>query len=63
MDKLIQRANAWLKANRPEYYATLRPGVDDAALEAYQARFGLVFPTELRQLYRWRNGQDLEIGT
>jgi len=62
MDDLIRRANAWLKANRPDYYATLRPGVDDVALEAYQVRLGLVLPTELKQLYRWRDGQDLDIG-
>jgi cell wall assembly regulator SMI1 len=59
MQELIRRADAWLKANRPDYYAILRPGVDDAALYAYEARFGLVLPTELKQLYRWRDGQDL----
>jgi cell wall assembly regulator SMI1 len=60
MQDLIRRADMWLKANRPDYYAILRPGVDDAALDAYEARFGLVLPTEFRQLYRWRDGQDLE---
>ena len=59
MRDLIRRSDAWLKANRPDYYSILRPGVEDAALDAYQARFGLVLPPELRQLYRWRDGQDL----
>jgi len=58
---LIRRADTWLKANRPDYYATLRPGVDDAALDAYGARFGLVLPTAFRQLYRRRDGQDLGV--
>ena len=61
MKDLIRRADVWLKANRPEYYAILRPGVGDAALDAYQARFGLVLPMELRQLYRWRDGQNLNV--
>jgi cell wall assembly regulator SMI1 len=61
MHTLIQRADAWLKANRPDYYAILRPGADDAALDAYQARFGLVLPMEFRQLYRWRDGQDTNV--
>src|SRR5262245_49985856 len=60
MQDLIRRADAWLKANRSDYYAILRPGVDDAALSAYEARFGLVLPAELKQLYRWRDGQDLK---
>jgi cell wall assembly regulator SMI1 len=55
MQDLILRADDWLKANRP----ILRPGVNDAALCAYEARFGLVLPTDLKQLYRWRDGQDL----
>src|SRR5262249_29213501 len=61
MQDLIGRADAWLSANRPDYYATLRPGVDDVALSAYEARFGLVLPMELRQLYHWRDGQDLNV--
>jgi len=59
MQNLILRADAWLKANRPDYYANLRPGVDAAALKAYQERFGLRLPTEFRELYHWRDGQDL----
>jgi len=59
VQNLISRADAWLKANRPDYYAKLRPGVDDEALDAYQARFGLALPMEFRELYRWRDGQDL----
>ena len=58
MRDLIRRADAWLKVNRPDYYAMLRPGVDDTVLDAYESRFDLVLPIEFRQLYRWRDGQD-----
>ena len=61
MQTLIRRADTWLMANRRDYYCILQPGVDDAALDAYEARFGLMLPTEFRQLYRWRNGQDLGV--
>ena len=62
MQNLILRADAWLKANRPDYYAKLRPGIDVAVLDAYQARFGLVLTTEFRELYLWRDGQDIGPG-
>jgi cell wall assembly regulator SMI1 len=58
MDDLISRADAWLQKNRLDYYAVLRPGAADAELDAYAARFGLDLPTDFRQLYRWRDGQD-----
>jgi hypothetical protein len=60
IDDLIRRADAWLRSNRPDHYAILRPGVDDAALDAYAVRFGLELPADLRQFYQWRDGQDLE---
>lgn len=60
MQDLIRRADAWLKANRPDYYAILRPGADDAALDVYEARFGLMLPTALKELDRWRDGQNLK---
>ena len=31
---MIRQADAWLKVNRPEYYAVLWRGADDAALDA-----------------------------
>ena len=61
MDDLIRQADAWLRSNRPDYSAILRPGVDDAALDAYAVRFGLELPADLRQFYQWRDGQDLDV--
>src|SRR5215475_5567014 len=61
MQDLIRRANAWLKFNRPDYYAMLRPGVDDRVLEACESRFDLVLPIDFRLLYHWRDGQDTGI--
>lgn len=58
MDELLARMDRWLAAHRPDYYRLLRPGVADAELDAFEAKFGLVLPPAFRQLYRWRDGQD-----
>ena len=54
---LIERMDAWLSANRADYRALLQPGVDDAALDGFEAKFSLTLPAAFRALYRWRNGQ------
>jgi cell wall assembly regulator SMI1 len=53
----ITRIDRWLAAHRPDYYAQLQPGADDAALDAFESRFSLRLPAAFRELYRWRNGQ------
>lgn len=55
--ELIGRMDAWLAAHRPDYHALLQPGVDDGALDAFEAKFSLKLPEAFRALYRWRNGQ------
>ena len=57
VDALIARLQAGLAEHRPGYFAQLQPGVDDAALDAFEQRFGLALPPAFRALYRWRNGQ------
>jgi cell wall assembly regulator SMI1 len=54
---LLGRMERWLAANRPDYLARLQPGVSDAQLDAFEARFSLKLPAAFRELYRWRNGQ------
>lgn len=54
---LIDRMDAWLAENRAGYHAALQPGVSDAQLDAFEAKFSLKLPEALRALYRWRNGQ------
>jgi cell wall assembly regulator SMI1 len=57
VEELIARLDRWLAANRADYYAELRPGVTDQALDAFEARFGVQPPAAFRLLYKWRNGQ------
>ena len=54
----ITRIDRWLAAHRPDYYAQLRPGVEGAALDAFESQFSLQLPGAFRELYGWRNGQD-----
>lgn len=58
VEALIGRMDRWLVANRPDYYTHLRPGVSEAQLDAFEARFALTLPAAFRQLYRWRDGHD-----
>jgi cell wall assembly regulator SMI1 len=58
MPESIERVDRWLAANRPDYYARLRPGATDAALDAFEARFALRLPVPFRASYRWRDGQE-----
>lgn len=51
-----------LAESRPDYYASLSQGVDNAALDAFAQRFGLRLPDSFRALYRWRNGADEDLG-
>jgi cell wall assembly regulator SMI1 len=57
---LIERVARWLAANRPDYYARLRPGATEARLDTFEAQFSLSLPAPFREFYRWRDGQDPE---
>jgi len=59
VETLIRCIDRWLAANRADYYACLQPGVTVAQLDAFEVRFSLKLPTSFRQLYLWRNGQEL----
>ncbi|GGR65118.1 hypothetical protein GCM10008959_29170 [Deinococcus seoulensis] len=57
--ELLTRLDAWVAREVPLDHATLRPGVTDAALDAFEARQGVTLPPAMRALYRWHDGGDL----
>lgn len=57
--ELLARLDAWVAREVPLHHATLRPGVTDAALDAFEARQGVTLPPTLRALYRWHDGGNL----
>ena len=52
----------WLRAEFPEVVAKLRPGLTDAEIDAKLAEAGFAYslPAEVRQLYRWHDGMEVE---
>lgn len=58
VQSLLERMERRLAANRPDYFARLQPGVTDAQLDAFEARYSFKLPPAFRSLYRWRNGQE-----
>lgn len=54
---LLSRLDALLQQRRPAYHATLGPPATDAEIAALETEFQLTLPAELRQWFRWRNGQ------
>ncbi|MXV18314.1 SMI1/KNR4 family protein [Deinococcus xianganensis] len=59
LPELLARLDAWVAREVPLHHATLRPGVTDAALDAFEVRQGVTLPEALRALYRWHDGGDL----
>ncbi len=57
MDELIRRLDAWLRRHRPDFYATLLPGLRPSELNAFAKAVAVRLPEQFRQLYSWRNGQ------
>src|SRR5688572_20650295 len=55
---LLKRLEKWLRAHHPDALATMNPGLDLAGLRAFERALGLPLPPAVRQLYRWRDGQD-----
>lgn len=54
---LIDRLDKWLRENRPDFYAELLPGLDDAQLAEFEATVGLPLPEDFKLFYKWKNGQ------
>jgi cell wall assembly regulator SMI1/predicted DNA-binding WGR domain protein len=59
-NKLIARLDTWMKKNRPEFYAHLKPGAPAQEIEAFEKELGCKLPETLKGLLLWRNGEDDE---
>lgn len=54
---LLRRLDASLQKNDPALYATLQAPLTDAEIQALEKKYDTKVPAELRELYRWKNGQ------
>lgn len=52
----LLRIEKWLTANKPEYLEELSLGLSYAAIDAATEKFSCVLPSDVRELYNWRNG-------
>ncbi len=57
MKKLIEILDANLKTKRPDYYSKLNPGLTDEKIKQLEEKYHFVLPDELKELYKWKNGQ------
>ena len=60
MKTIIQKIDAHLKKNAPVVYQSLNPPLTAAQIEALEAKYKLKLPTDLKELYLWKNGQNLD---
>jgi cell wall assembly regulator SMI1 len=57
----LARLDAWLKAHRPAFFATLQKGAADADLQKLAKQLGRPVPEELATWLRWHDGQDADV--
>lgn len=59
---VLSRLDQWYATHLPAVWTTLRPGVTEADLDAFETRTALQLPEAFRALYRWHDGQDWSVG-
>jgi cell wall assembly regulator SMI1 len=53
----LQTLSSLLQTKRPEYYNQLNAPLTDADIDALEKKYQVQIPTNLRELYKWKNGQ------
>lgn len=57
LNAAISRIEEWHENNNTKFSGLLNQGLSDGEIDAYFAPLGCFPPTELQELWRWRNGQ------
>ena len=57
MLKNIQMLDKLLSDLRPEFYAGFQESLNDAEIESLEKKYRITLPEDLRELYKWKNGQ------
>ncbi|CDL84035.1 SMI1/KNR4 family protein [Xenorhabdus szentirmaii] len=60
---LLNEFEEWLKNNLNEVVLDLNPGATDEELQAFSSELGIELPNEFNELYKWHNGQKMDIFT
>jgi cell wall assembly regulator SMI1 len=56
VEDLLATYEAFLQAKAPSVLAALQPGLSDSEIDTLEAAHSIKLTTDLRALYRWRNG-------
>ncbi|HVI43705.1 MAG TPA: SMI1/KNR4 family protein [Chitinophaga sp.] len=57
MLKHLETLDTQLSALRPSYYSQLAPALTGDAIQALEKKYATTLPSDVRQLYLWKNGQ------
>jgi cell wall assembly regulator SMI1 len=60
INEIIKKLDEHLATLRPEFYLKLNEPLDDSQLDKLEDYYKLEIPTDLRALYKWKNGQDMK---
>lgn len=59
MDETIEKLDQYLQVLRPEFYSQLNNPLTDEQIDTLEDYYKLEIPTDLRILYKWKNGQNM----
>jgi hypothetical protein len=54
----LERIMNWLSEHQPEYAASFLPGLKYSEIQVVEAELGFKLPSEIYELYQWRNGTE-----
>lgn len=58
MESTLQKLNQNVSFLRPEFYKSLKEPLSDNNIEALEKKYNVILPEDLKELYKWKNGQD-----
>jgi cell wall assembly regulator SMI1 len=57
MKKQLEVLDDYLKEFRPDFYLNLNAALKDEEIKALEKKFKITIPSDLKELYKWKNGQ------
>lgn len=60
MKELVNRLNNQLETLRPDYYQNLKDPLSEKEIEILEEKFQVQIPNDLKELYKWKNGQNYD---
>ncbi len=58
LNNALERIMSWLKDYQPEFADSFLPGLKSEEISQAEAELGFNFPSEIYELYQWRNGTE-----